>query len=383
VKILFLLNAYEDDGPGRLTYAIIERLSKYEGVTCATAALKRSGPLKEKFEDLLIPTRVMNMRHFYQRRQFNELVHFLETERFDIVNTNLIRADIIGRFAARKAKVPVIITTEHGIHTWGVKGKLVESLVKRLYIYTTRFTDRIIAVSDYVKQCLQSAGVPAEKIVRIYNGVDLERFVPSTPEQKSEFVKYLSDRKVNHVIGGVGHLITLKGHSYFIQAIPRILEKHPNSLFIIVGEGPLHNQLVNEVKRLGLTDKVRFLGRLSTITPQVISTFDVLVQPSLTESFGLVVAEALACGVPVVATKVGGLPEIVEDGINGFLVEPRSPSAIAEKVIWLLDNKESAKRLGANGRETVAQKFDINTTVREYYELYKEVLEGKKASVAH
>ena len=94
-------------------------------------------------------------------------------------------------------------------------------------------------------------------------------------------------------------------------------------------------------------------------------------------------AEALACGVPVVATKVGGLPEIVEDGINGFLVEPRSPSAIAEKVIWLLDNKESAKRLGANGRETVAQKFDINTTVREYYELYKEVLEGKKASVAH
>lgn len=380
MKILFLLNSYEDDGPGRLIYALIERLSKYEGVSCATAALKHSGPLQEKFEDLLIPTRIINMRHFYQRRKLNELVEFLKNGGFDIVNTNLIRTDIIGRFAARKAKVPVIITIEHGIHTWRVKGKLIESLVKRLYIHTARFTDRIIAVSDYVKQCLESAGIPQEKIVRIYNGVDLERFVPSTPEQKKEFIKYLSDREINHVIGGVGHLVTLKGHSYLIQAIPRIIEKHPNSLFVIVGEGPLHNHLVNEVKQLGLTDKVRFLGRLSTITPRVISSFDVLVQPSLTESFGLVVAEALACEVPVVATRVGGLPEIVEDGVNGFLVEPRNPAAIAEKVIWLLDHKEEAKRLGAKGREIVANKFNIENTVKEYYELYKQLLEQKSLS---
>lgn len=378
MKILFLLNAYEDDGPGRLNYAIIERLSKYEGVQCWTAALRRSGPLKEKFENLIIPTRVIGMRHTYQLSPYNELVDFIQAEKFDIVHTNLIRTDIIGRFAAKKANVPVIVTTEHGIHTWGVRGKLVAAIVKRLYLHTGKYTDCIIAVSDYVREVLLKEGVPPEKVIRIYNGVDLERFVPVSLEEKKEFFKYLSERVINHLIGGVGHLITLKGHSYFIQAIPKILQKHPNSLFVFVGEGPLQQQLIAEVSQLGLTEHVRFLGRLSAITPRVIAALDVLVQPSLTESFGLVVAEALACGVPVVATDVGGLPEIVQEGVNGFMVEPRNPDAIAEKVIWLLDHKEEARQMGERGREICRQKFDINSTVQQYYELYKSLLAGKK-----
>lgn len=378
MKILFLLNAYEDDGPGRLIYAIIERLSKYEGVQCWTAALRRSGPLKEKFENLIIPTRVIGMRHTYQLSPYNELVDFIQTEKFDIVHTNLIRTDIIGRFAAKKANVPVIVTTEHGIHTWGVRGKLVAAIVKRLYLHTVKFTDCIIAVSDYVRESLLKEGVPPEKVIRIYNGVDLERFVPVSLEEKKEFFKYLSEREINHLIGGVGHLITLKGHSYFIQAIPKILQKHPNSLFVFVGEGPLQQQLIAEVSQLGLTEHVRFLGRLSAITPRVIAALDVLVQPSLTESFGLVVAEALACGVPVVATDVGGLPEIVQEGVNGFMVEPRNPEAIAEKVIWLLDHKEEARQMGERGREICRQKFDINSTVQQYYETYKSLLARKK-----
>ncbi len=378
MKILFLLNAYEDDGPGRLNYAIIERLSKYEGVQCWTAALRRSGPLKEKFENLIISTRVIGMRHTYQLSPYNELVDFIQAEKFDIVHTNLIRTDIIGRFAAKKANVPVIVTTEHGIHTWGVRGKLVAAIVKRLYLHTGKYTDCIIAVSDYVREVLLKEGVPPEKVIRIYNGVDLERFVPVSLEEKKEFFKYLSEREINHLIGGVGHLITLKGHSYFIQAIPKILQKHPNSLFVFVGEGPLQQQLIAEVSQLGLTEHVRFLGRLSAITPRVIAALDVLVQPSLTESFGLVVAEALACGVPVVATDVGGLPEIVQEGVNGFMVEPRNPDAIAEKVIWLLDHKEEARQMGERGREICRQKFDINSTVQQYYELYKSLLAGKK-----
>ncbi len=374
MKVLFLLNAYVDDGPGRLIYSVASRLSQYDDIQCWSAALRRSGPLEEKFEDLAIPTKVLGMKHVYELNRYKQMVSFLRDGEFDIVHTNLIRADVIGRYAAKKAGVPVIVSTEHGIHTWRVKGKLIASLVKYLYRHTVKFTDSIIAVSEYVKQRLIEHGVPPDKVTRIYNGIDLEKFTPVSQEQREEFQRYLSDEKIYHIVGGVGNLVTLKGHSYFIQAIPKILQKHPHSLFVIVGEGPLHSKLVTDVNRLGLEHRVRFLGRLSTITAQLISSFDVLVQPSLTESFGLAVAEALACRVPVVATHVGGVPEIVKDGEHGFLVEPRNPDAIAEKVTWLLDHKEEAMRIAEKGREHVAAHFDINTTVEQYYNLYQHLL---------
>jgi glycosyltransferase involved in cell wall biosynthesis len=377
MKILFLLNAYQDDGPGRLIYAVVKRLSREKDITCWTAALRRSGPLKERFEGLAVPTKVIKMKHIYQRKRFQELVDFIRGGEFNIVHTNIIRTDIIGRYAARKAGVPIILSTEHGIHTWGVKGPLVGSITKHLYLKTTRFTDRIIAVSNFVKESLLKAGVPEKKIATIHNGVDLEKFSPSTDDERNEFVRYFSDEPVNHVVGGVGNLVTLKGHSYFIRAIPQILKTHPGCLFVFVGEGPLDKKLRAEVDRLGLSDKVRFLGRLSTITGKVISSMEVLVQPSLTESFGLAVAEGLACGVPVVASRVGGLPELVKDGQHGFLVEPKSPEAIAERVLWLLDNKEEAEKMGQQGREFVSEHFDINTTVQKYLDLYRDLIEHK------
>ena len=377
VKILFLLNAYEDDGPGRLIYSVIAKLIKYEGVECWTAALRRSGPMKEKFDALLVPTKVIKMKSIYQLNEFKSLVEFIKSNGFDIVHTNLVRADIIGRYAAKKAGVPVIVTTEHGIHTWQVRGKIVEYFVKYLYNRTAEFTDSIIAVSDYVKERLIESGVPGDKIVRIYNGIDVKEFSPVSDEERYEFRRFLSQDESYHIVGGVGNLVSLKGHSYFIKAIPRILEKHPLTLFVIVGEGPLHNRLVAEVKRLGLSEKVRFLGRLSALTARVISSMDVLVQPSLTESFGLVVAEALGCGVPVVGTRVGGVPEIIVDGQHGFLVEPRNPDAIADKVIWLLDHKEEARTIAGRGRQYVEENFDITKTVQAYYDLYARLLQAK------
>lgn len=377
VRILFLLNAYEDDGPGRLIHSVVGKLIHYEGVECWTAALRRSGPMKEKFDSLLVPTKVIKMRYIYQLNEFKSLVEFIKSNKFDIVHTNLVRADIIGRQAAKKAGVPVIVTTEHGIHTWQVRGKLVEYIVKYLYKRTAEFTDCIIAVSDYVKERLIEAGIPPEKIVRIYNGIDIQEFAPVSEEERREFRRYLSEDESYHIVGGVGNLVSLKGHSYFIRAIPQILEKHPKTLFVIVGEGPLHKHLVAEVNRLGLSGKVRFLGRLSTLTARVISSMDVLVQPSLTESFGLVVAEALGCGVPVVGTQVGGVPEIVVDGQHGFLVEPMNPDAIADKVIWLLDHKEEARAIAERGRQYVGEHFDIRKTVQEYYDLYTRLFQAK------
>jgi glycosyltransferase involved in cell wall biosynthesis len=377
LKILFLVNRYRDDGPGILIHSLIKQLKNYSDVESHTAALTSSGPLEGAFQEIDVPTRVIGMKGVYDLKSFFRFVRMLKREKFDIIHTNLIRADIIGRFAGRFAGVPVIVTTEHGIHTWLVRGKIVEGIVKRLYRYTAGFTDRIIAVSDYVKERLILAGVPASKCQRIYNGVDINRFVPISLEEKKEFRKYLADFAFENLIGVVSNMVELKGHIYFVQAIPLILQRHPDSLFVFVGEGPLQSSLEEDVRKMGVGQRVRFLGKLLAVTPKLMASLDVLVQPSLTESFGLVVAEGMATGVPIVASRVGGVPEIIEDGVTGFLVEPQNPGELAGKVNLLLANKPQAYAFGEAGRKRIVVNFSIEYTAEEYYQLYRRLCAPK------
>jgi glycosyltransferase involved in cell wall biosynthesis len=377
LKVLFLLNRYYDDGPGILIHSLVKQLKNYSIVESHTAALTSTGPLEAAFQEIDVPTRVIGMRGAYDLKRFLSLVRLLRREKFDIIHTNLIRADIIGRLAGRCARVPIILTTEHGIHTWLVKGKMVEWIVRRLYRYTARFTDRIITVSDYVKERLILSGIPASKCQRIYNGVDINRYVPISSDEKKDFRKYLADFEFENLIGIVANMVELKGHIFFIQAIPLILQRHPDSLFVFVGRGPLQSSLEEDVKKLGLSQRVRFLGKLLAVTPKLIASLDVLVQPSLTESFGLVVAEAMATGVPVVASRVGGVPEIVEDGVTGFLVEPQNPGELAAQVNYLLTNKLEAREFGEAGRKRVVSNFSIEYTAEEYYQLYRRLFSQK------
>jgi glycosyltransferase involved in cell wall biosynthesis len=367
------VNRYFDDGPGILIHSLIKQLKNYSDIECETAALTSSGPFMQAFEELEVPTRVIGMKGAYDLKTFISFIKMLRKEKFDIIHTNLIRTDIIGRLAGRIAGVPIICTTEHGIHTWRVRGKTVERIIRRLYRYTGGFTDRIVAVSEYVKQQLIIEGIAPGKCQRIYNGVDINRFVPITEEEKKEFRKYLADFEYDNLVGVVGNMVQLKGHIYSIQAVPKIIEQHPSTLFVFVGAGPLQEELEKDVREKGLEKRVRFLGKLSAVTPKLIASLDVLVQPSLTESFGLVVAEAMATGIPVVASKVGGVPEIVEDGISGYLVESQNPVEIAEKVNNLLSNKEQGTAFGNAGRDLVVSNFSIEYTAEEYYQLYRRL----------
>lgn len=377
MKVLFLLNAYEEDGPGLLLFSIIQEMQRASILECYTVALSRGGPLQERFQTLGVPATVIGMRSIYDIAALCRLIRYLKRERFKLLHTNLIRADIIGRMAARLAGIPIIVTTEHGIHTWDVRGRTVKRLVRLLYRLTARFTDRIIAVSDFVDQDLRRNGIAGAKIKRIYNGIDADRYHPLPQEQRRELHPYLADWQVQSLVGIVGNMVALKGHAWCVQAIPAIIAQHPDTLFVFAGAGPLRQEIEQMVRSLGVEKHVRFTGHLSALLPRLIRSLDVLIQPSLVESFGLTVVEAQACGVPVVATRVGGLPEIVTDGETGFLVPPEDPAALAEKVNILLSDPTLAQTMGGKGREKVLAQFQIQQTASAYEEMYRQLAQEK------
>ncbi len=383
MKILFLLNAYEEDGPGLLTAQIASRMSLQPGMEVASTALSRGGPLEERFTSANIPTHLIAMRSALDLPRYIALKKFITDRGFDVIHTNILRADLIGRIAARAAHTPVIVSTEHGIHAWEHRGKLVRQLVKWLYLHTTHYTAAIIAVSDFVKKSLIENGVPAQKIVRIYNGVDTEYFVPVTGFERDKLRSYITDKPVRFAIGLVGNLIEMKGLRYFIKALPFVFEKYPETLVVVVGEGALRQEMEAEVKQMRYAGRVKFLGRLTALTRRIVAAMDVLVQPSLTESFGLTAAEALSCEVPVVASNVGGLPELVRDGECGYLVPPRDPRALANKIIALFDDPEKRRSFGKAGRKRVKKYFDLTNTTEQYLTLYGRLLGQREMGIGN
>ncbi len=377
MKVLFLLNAYEEDGPGLLIFSIIQEMQRSGAVACSTVALSRGGPLQERFDALGVPTALVGMKSVCDIAAIGRFIRHLKQERCSVLHTNLIRADLIGRMAAKLAGVPIIVTTEHGIHTWDVKGRIVKWLVRFLYRLTTRFTDRIIAVSEFVAQDLRRNGISDVKITRIYNGINTDPYHPLPEEQRHELSPYLADWEVQHLVGVIGNMVALKGHAWCVQAIPAIVAQHPDTLFVFVGKGPLRQEIQQMVSSLGLEKHVRFTGHLSALLPRLMGSLDVLVQPSLVESFGLAVVEAQACGVPVVATRVGGLPEIVVDGETGFLVASEDSGALADKVNVLLSKPVLARSMGRKGREKVLAQFQIQQTASAYAEIYRKLAREK------
>jgi len=353
---------------------IASLLAPMQDVEVYSAALSRSGPLEERFKEKHIPTHVIGMKGILDWSGYRALKSYFQDMDFDIVHTNILRADLFGRMAGHAVGVPVIISTEHGLHAWEHRGRLVRNFVKWLYLRTVSYASAIVAVSDAVKESLIREGVPPQKIVRIYNGVDVKSFAPLPEGERDKLRSYITDEKVCSTIGLVGSLVEIKGLRYFIEALPEVFAKHPETLVVVVGEGPLRREMENEAAREKFSSRVKFLGKLTQITGRIVAALDVLVQPSLTESFGLTVAEALSCEVPVVASQVGGLTELIEDGVCGYLVPSRDAKALAGKIIELLDDPDKRRAFGKAGRERILNLFQLSNTVEQYLELYKKLL---------
>ncbi|MCI0551208.1 MAG: glycosyltransferase [Anaerolineae bacterium] len=332
------------------------------------------GPLARDLNDLGLPLTRLPRLMRVDPILFGGMIRLMHKDLPQIVHTHLFKSDFHGRLAARIVGVPVVVSTLHSIDRWAQKRPL-----GNLYGWTSRFADRIIAISDDVKNFhMANTAVDESKFVTIENGVDIQRFTRQKTlgeEIRKEF--NLDDSAP--VFGIVGRLTPPKDHRVFLQAAALILQSIPRARFLIVGDGPLRDDLEAHMRELDIQNSLLFTGMRRDI-PAVLAALDVLVISSLWEGIPVTLLEGMASALPMVATKVGSIPEVVTDE-TAILVQPSDPTAIAQACLKLANDQELRLSMGQAGLKRVTAKYSIDAMIDRTTALYAELL--RKRGLAH
>ena len=325
--------------------------------------LKRGNALKAFFflAVYLFPFQFFLIRLFF----------YLRKNKFHLILTNTMKAHFYGSVAGRLCSIPVIWR----FHDILSPPDFSPMLIKSIIFFGERFPKKILAVSNLARDYLVRDGLNRDKIEVIFSGVDRELF-----EIKDVFRNVRNELNIGDhakLVGCIGRIIPQKGQKSLLLAIPEVIKKYPETFFLIVGgvflkEEGYKEELLEIIKKNKIEDRVKFTGFRYDIGG-LIRSLDILVFPSVApESFGLSVLEAMALGKPVIATKVGGVCEIIEDGITGMLIEPDHPEQITDRIIQLLNDKEAFDRMGREAKEAVSRKFSLKGYVAAMEKACKE-----------
>jgi glycosyltransferase involved in cell wall biosynthesis len=319
-----------------------------------------------------VPSLTRPIRPFEDIRALAALTRLLRRLQPAIVHTHSSKAGIIGRWAARLARVPIIVHSIHGFGFTPGQAPVVRRLLIRLERAAGKCTTRFIAVSEANRKLGGDLGLFAEercKVIR--SGVDLTMFRHTSvdvPAKKRE----LGLDPERPVVGMIAPLKPQKAPMDFVRLAGLIHAVRPDTQFVLIGDGELRSEVVAELERLGISDSCHLLGWRRDVA-EVLRCFQVFVLTSRWEGLPRVYLEALSSGVPVVGTNVDGAAEVIRDGVNGHLVEPGNVGRMAREVCALLDDPERARRMGLEGQSLSAE-FDIHHMVRRQEEEYEDLL---------
>ncbi|MEO8288304.1 MAG: glycosyltransferase [Chloroflexota bacterium] len=343
--------------------------SRYNVTVCAT---RSAGNYQPVLDQAGINTFVQGRKSRWDFAQWIKLVLLLRREKVDVLHTHLFGSNTLGRLLGRLAGVPVIIAHEH----WSTKARREVTIDRLLY----RLSDRILVPSSASKTLVREMErIPARRIDVLYNGVDTAQFAQeySREEVRAE----LGIDPGATVIGIVGRLSEEKGGvDNLIRAVGRLHVANPDLRLLIVGDGPLRSSLETVAAAGAAPGVVHFAGTRTDVA-RLLGAMDMFVLPSLNEALPIVLLEAMAAGLPVVATGVGGVPEIVEDGKTGLLVPPGDQQALQAAIARLLDNPLLGKQLAAAGKANIALNFTIEKMVERLESLYDSLLTRKRKGI--
>ncbi|MCK5214803.1 MAG: glycosyltransferase family 4 protein [Candidatus Omnitrophica bacterium] len=294
-------------------------------------------------------------------------------EKFDIVHTHTAKAGALGRIAARLAGVPKVVHTSHGHNFYGYFGPIGSKIIIFVEKILTAMTDKITALTELERRDFITYKVSPQKKIMVFNsGVEFEK-LRNIEIDPVNVRASLSVDEDEILISMIGRLEEVKGPEHLIEAAQIVLKKNAKVRFLFVGDGALRQSLETRCNQMGINDKVIFTGWRADV-PQILSVIDILVLPSINEAVGRILLEAGALGIPVVATYVGGVPEIIKDHETGILVPPESPDEIADAVMTLINDPQQRKRMGETAKVWVDDKFSAGRMVSKITGLYNDLL---------
>lgn len=303
---------------------------------------------------------------------FFSLLRLIVREKPAIVHTHTSKAGLLGRWAAWIAGVPIIVHTPHGHVFYGHFSIIVTPLFFLIEKITALITDRIVALTAGEKNDYTALAVYyPENIEIIHSGVNINQYAQvriDIPEKK----RSLGLDTDALVVGTVGWLLPIKGSMHLLNAMVKIWQNRSDVELVYVGKGDLQESLKQRSLTMGVSEKVNFLGWRDDVN-EIIPVFDLLALPSLNEGMGRVLVEAMAAGKPVVASNVGGIPDLVDHGKNGFLVKPGDENGLAGAIEKLLADKKMRLEMGARGR-AMAENFGVDKMIEKIDSLYQDLL---------
>jgi glycosyltransferase involved in cell wall biosynthesis len=367
LRVMFINTSLDVGGAETLQVDLVRRLDRHRFAP-EICCIKDRGQLGRVMAEE-VPLFDHLVSNKYDLRILFRLMRLLRRRRIDAVVTVGAGDKMFwGRLAARLAGVPVVTSALHS--TGWPDG------VGRLNRMLTRWTDQFIAVAEpHGRYLIEQEGFPAERVCVIPNGVDTNRFRPHRPDNVLR--RQIGLTATGPVAGIVAALRPEKNHELFLQVAAGVRRQIPTAQFLMIGDGPRRAELEQLSAKLGVADCVHFLGIRADV-PKLLGLVDVLLLTSHIEANPVSILEALACGKPVVATRVGSVAESVLDGENGYLVEPGSEDAMVRRVVELFRNPARAAALGAAGREHVVNRWSLDQMVRGYEILLEGLFEIKR-----
>jgi glycosyltransferase involved in cell wall biosynthesis len=369
-KVFYLIDSLNIGGTETQAVELALRMpvSEYEiTLGCLTA----KGPLLEKLQGSAVRVDEFHPKGgldsptgFYEMLR---LAAYLRRERFDVMHAHDLWSNLMGVPAARLARLPAIISSQRDLShfDWyrGTKGKMLR--------WIQRMSNVLLANATPIRDALIAEdGFPPTKLVVIHNGVDTGRF-QAGKRDRARFVPGSGAGKLVVLVGNMHS--DVKGHPWLIEAAPAVMKEFPDTRFVLAGDGKARPEFERQVRERGLAESFVFLGARGDI-PDILASCDIGVLPSKAEGLSNAVLEYMAAGLPTIVSRVGGNPELVEDGVTGLLVPPQNSQALEVALLRVLRDEEFARRMADAGCRMATQDYSFERLVREVDALYTDLL---------
>jgi len=372
-KILYVIPRLAKAGTERHLLKLAEGLSK-RNFQISICCLFEIGELDQKYDLSNIRLISLRRKSIYDPRIIFDLLKLIKKEKYDIVHTYLFGFHYLASLPAKISGAPLVISSRRELARWK---KPHHHFFEN---FGNIFTDKVIACSEEAKDfALNSEILSTRRLKVIYNGIDLGEFRPRN--KKTDILDELGLTEHDKIIGMVANFSPIKDHYTILKSMVEIKKKFPRIKCILIGDGVLKSRLEDKAEELALGQNVIFAGRRDDVA-RLLSVIDIFVLTSLCEGLPNAILEAMASGLPVVATNAGGISEAVEDYKSGILIEPKNYKSISSAIIELLTDESLRQKMGRYGRQIAEQKFSLERMIKDYEGLYSgSQIERKNYSV--
>ncbi len=389
IKVLHIITRFDKGGSAQNTYLSLLGLRKKNYQLSLVSGLSLESEMKyeeikakekdihilesEGIEFIQCPFLLRRINVIKDLKAFFDIWRIIKKYNPLIVHTHSSKAGLMGRLAAKLAGAPITVHTPHGHVFFGYFGPFKTKLFIIFEKLASRITDKIVALTNREKKDHILFKIAEEdKFSVIYSGIELNILKESSSEEKQNLKKELGIPENSLIVGTAGRLVPVKGPEFLVKASKYVISKYPDIYFMFTGDGPLEQDLKRKALEMGISDNIIFLSWRDDLA-KIISIYDIFVLSSLNEGMGRVLVEAMALGKSIVASNVGGIPDLVIHGKNGFLVPLKNPKELAKYIQILLEDEKKREKMGLAGKE-MSLNFSAENMVEKIAELYEELL---------